>query len=597
MHRAIKQLPSILANQIAAGEVVERPASIIKELVENSIDAGADDIIIRIEDGGLKSISISDNGSGIQKDELILAISPHATSKVYNLEELENLHTMGFRGEALASISSVSRFTLKSRFQDAEFAYALEMEGKAEIPKIIPTQLNRGTTILARDLFFNTPARRKFLKSINTEFSHIEETIRRIALSHPEISFTLFHQDKAVLKLPKALDELTQKERLRQICGASFVNNMLRLDQTAVGLHLHGFIGKPTMMRSSNDLQYIYVNGRCVKDKHISHAIKQAYRDVLYGDKCPALVLFLDIDPQMVDVNVHPTKNEVRFRDGRLIHNFVVSSIEKTLAGVNLLGTRKDDIIPNIPPVNPIIQEPIFEIPKINQTRELFTSQVSINQQSQIQKTNLEDFKCKIDQGSIILNERFGKPLGQLNEIYILTQVHDGLIIVDMHAAHERVLYERLKATWREAPLSSQLLLVPKSINISHLHKQVLMEHLDLLNTLGFVIDELTEDSVVMREIPVILKDADLSKFLIQVLDDLELLGNSNSKEAYLDQILAEIACHSAVQAGQTLSFTQMNQLLKDMESTPRIDQCNHGRPTWKKWTMVELDQLFFRGR
>jgi DNA mismatch repair protein MutL len=603
MHHPIKILPTLLANQIAAGEVVERPASIVKELLENSIDAGADEIIIRIEEGGIKNISISDNGKGIPKEELLLAIMPHATSKIYSLDDLENLNTMGFRGEALASISSVSRFALKSRFNDHPVAYILEFEGKGEAPKIAPTQLNRGTTIIVRDLFFNTPARRKFLKSPNTEFRHIEEMVRRISLSYPEISFTLYHQDKLILKLPKALDEVMQRERLRQICGISFVNNMLRVDQGATGLHCHGFIGKPTLMRASTDLQYVYVNGRAVKDKFITHAIKQAYKDVLYGDKHPALVLFLDIDPQQVDVNVHPTKNEVRFRDGRLVHDFIVMSIEKTLAGVALLGTRKEEIL-NVVPVqghedsrlHAGYSENFFSKSSAPSQNELNLYQEFISAPQEINLAQVTPTHTALAEMPVPA-ARFGHALAQVHYIFILAEVADGLILVDAHAAHERVLYERLKNTWREVALATQVLLVPQSVMMGNFAKQTLMEHAALLAELGFIIDELTEESIVVREVPVVLAQADLSRFFNGLVHDFELLGASTSKEDYLDQILAEIACHSAIQAGQSLTLSQMNQLLQDMEYTPRIDQCNHGRPTWKKWSKSELDQLFLRGR
>lgn len=598
MHTPIQVLPPLLANQIAAGEVVERPASIIKELVENSIDAGADEIMIRIEEGGSKTISISDNGNGIPKDELMLAVSPHATSKIYSLDDLENLATMGFRGEALASISSVSRFTLKSRFKDESVAYALEMEGKGEIPKITPTQLSLGTTIIVNDLFFNTPARRKFLKSINTEFGHIEETVRRIALCYPEISFTLFHQDKCVFKLLKAVDELSQKERLRQICGANFVNNMLSLDQSAVGLHVHGFIGKPTFMRASADLQYLYVNGRAIKDKFINHAIKQAYKDVLYGGKYPALVLFLDVDPKQVDVNVHPTKNEVRFRDGRLVHDFIVSSISKALAGVNISDFRIDEAMSShTETFNTIVDNKInYQNNPAPHQNELSLYQELIPEPKSAPSFNFSAPQLPMT-AVVPTVSRFGRALAQLNNIFILAQGLEGLIIVDAHAAHERVIYERLKKSWRETAATTQMLLVPKSVQLGNLAKRILMEHFELLNELGFTIDELTEESIVIREVPVILAETDLEHFFTQVIHDFELVGNSTSRDDYLDQILAEIACHSAIQAGQTLTLSQMNQLLSDMEETPRMDQCNHGRPTWKRWSWQELDQLFLRGR
>lgn len=597
-HNPIKALPPLLANQIAAGEVVERPASVIKELVENSIDAGADEITIRVEEGGVKSITIADNGKGIHKDELVLAISPHATSKIYSLDDLESLTSMGFRGEALASISSVSRFTLKSRFKDHEFAYALEMEGKGEAPKIMPTQLNAGTTIIINDLFFNTPARRKFLKSTNTEFSHIEETVRRIALGYPEISFHLFHQDKVILKLPKALDEASQKERLRQICGAAFVNNMLQVDQSAVGLHMHGFIGKPTLMRSSADLQYVYVNGRIIRDKLIQHAIKQAYKDVLYGDKHPALVLFLEIDPKQVDVNVHPTKNEVRFRDGRLVHDFVRMNIEKTLAQTNdsmLSQITEKQITSNAHFVNKFDDHFIYQKEMKPKQDELNLYQNFIAEAQTSTETKQEAIALE----SVVVADtsRFGKALAQLAQIFILAETQDGLILVDAHAAHERVLYEKIKHSWRELASKSQMLLLPKSVPLGHLAKQVLLEHMDLLTQLGFIVDELTETSIVIRAVPVILAEADLEHFFTELAHDFELLGTSKSKEDFLDSILAEVACHSAIQAGQTLSLSQMNQLLQDMATTPRIDQCNHGRPTWKQWSLAELNQLFLRGR
>ena len=595
MHSEIKVLSPLLANQIAAGEVVERPASIVKELLENSMDAGADEIIVRIEEGGIKSISVSDNGEGIPHNELILAVSPHATSKIYSLTDLENLHTMGFRGEALASISSVARFTLKSRFVDAEIAYMLELEGKGDKPKLMPTQLNRGTLILVRDLFFNTPARRKFLKSINTEFSHIEEVIRRMALSHPEVSFTLYHQDKLILKLPKALDESIQKERLREICGPNFVANMLRLDQSAVGLHCHGFVAKPTFMRPNNSLQYVYVNGRTVKDKFINHAIRQAYKDMLYGDKHPALVLFLDIDPSQVDVNVHPTKHEVRFRDGRLVHDFIVSSIEKTLAETHkLLGSKKEALGIEGASFHPgfIGKNPVQNQEELSLYREWSSAPVKETAASPLNPRPENEIHAPTENSGF-----FGRALAQLQQIYILAECAEGLIIVDAHAAHERVLYERLKASWREAKLPTQLLLVPQNVHLTAFQKNILLEYRDLLERLGVVIDEFSEHSIVVREVPVLLKDADLSNFVHSLIADFELLGASRSNEDYLDQILAELACHSAVQAGQALSLSQMNQLLVDMGRTQRIDQCNHGRPTWKKWPIKALDQLFLRGR
>jgi DNA mismatch repair protein MutL len=582
--RPIQTLPSVLANQIAAGEVVERPASIVKELVENSIDAGAKNIEIRIEDGGLKLIQVVDDGSGIPQDQLILAVSPHATSKIYSLDELENLQTLGFRGEALASIVSVSRFVLKSRHLQAENAWSLQLEGGINAAQILPASLNQGTKIEVRDLFFNTPARRKFMKSAATEFNHIDEMLRKIAMSHAEIQFSLYHNQKLSWQVASVSNQATEIKRWQNLCGQNFYVQSKPVEASRVGFHLQGLITEPKYLKATSQTQYFFLNGRPVRDKLILHAIKEAFKDVLYGHNQPAYVLFLDVDPQTVDFNVHPAKLEVRFREGRQVHDFMLTELKKVLAAD---GLRIADSGQMPTQASPSCSVELASV-QLNQTRE----QPYVEQEQMIYGDLLNDLPVAQTEKSC----RFGEVISQLSGVFILSRHPEGLILIDMHAAHERILYERLKIDWRNQSLPKQGLLIPVTVQLSRTEWAIFKEYEPLFADLCLGIEEWVDQKILIRAVPALLAQADLTRFIQDLLHDLDLLGKVD-QEAYLDQILAEIACHSAIQANQKLSLYEMQQLLRDMENTPRIDYCNHGRPTWRLLKNDELDRLFLRGR
>lgn len=589
--RRIQILPSLLANQIAAGEVVERPASIVKELIENSIDAGAKTIEIRVNEGGMQSITLIDDGIGILKEDLILAITPHATSKIYSLEELENLHSLGFRGEALASIASVSRFSLKSRYQEATNAWEIQLEGKEATPELKPVSLATGTKIEVMDLFFNTPARRKFLKSQGTEFSHIEEVVRKIALSHMEIGFILQHNHKEIFRL----EANNPKKRLDQLCGKGFADQSLYIQVEKTGLTLEGWLVEPKYLKRSAQYQYFYVNGRPIRDKLIMHAIKEAYRDVLYGENQPQYIWFLEVDPRSVDFNVHPSKLEVRFREGRLLHDFIYSEVKKALKQEQqnpvICHDKTEDFPVSSPSTSlgPNIELRQYYKPQ-TQTFKNSTNTKALDLLFEVPTTELE-LPVKT------IQNKFGRAICQLKGLFILAENDIGLVIIDMHAAHERVLYERLKQNWHDQHWERQLLLLPQTIELTRAEEAVLKEHKNQIAQMGFEIDEWMDHKIIIREVPVTLAKSNLDRFMHDLLRDLELLGHSNQSEVYLDQILAEVACHSSIQAHQTLSLPEMQQLLKDMENTPNIGYCNHGRPTSRVLNIEELDRLFLRGR
>jgi DNA mismatch repair protein MutL len=577
--------------------VVERPASVVKELLENSIDAGASQIDIAIEEGGIKSIKITDNGKGIHYDDLPLAFSRHATSKIYTLDELESLGTLGFRGEALASISSVSRASLVSRQVDSDHAWEVFVEGRDQSIELKPAAHGVGTTIHIQDLFFNTPARRKFLKTENTEFSHIDEVVKRMALSHFNVGFSLSHNGKMIYQSPAAITELQQEQRITEFCGREFLKHAMKVEIEAHGLRLWGWVGLPTFSRSSADLQYFYVNDRIVKDKLVAHAVRQAYQDVLYGGRHPVFVLFLECEPSMVDVNVHPTKHEVRFREGRLVHDFIFSSLHRTIA-----ATRSQ----------PAAELAVAEMMSagIDQPSDMAAfnayAPAKPNTPMQVQET-IELYQTLIADPvftpqPIVVQEKndippMGYAIAQLQGIYILAETKEGLIIVDQHAAHERIMYERLKLQWQEQSLTAQALLVPLTIAISTKEKAYVEEHLEIFEQLGFEIDIFSENSLAIRQVPSIIKQKDVEPLIRDIINDLLNLGHSKQTQDYIDTILGGVACRGAIQAHHELSLHEMNALLRDMEITPRIDQCNHGRPTWTKLSMKELDSLFLRGR
>ena len=592
--RHIKALSPQLANQIAAGEVIERPASIVKEGLENSLDAGAQWIHVQIEQAGLSRIGIRDDGNGIAKDDLGLALQRHATSKIYTLNELEAIGTLGFRGEALASMAAVSRLVLTSRQQDSDHAWSVKVNHQQEVT-IAPASHEIGTSLEVADLFYNVPARRKFLKTPKTEFSHIEECVKRVALSHFNVAFALQHDGKTLFNVKSATSELAQEQRIASLIGKEFLQNSLHIDMEIAGLRLWGWVGLPTYSRSRNDGQYFYVNGRMVKDKLIGHAVRQAYQDVLYGGRHPVFVLYLECDPALVDVNVHPTKHEVRFREGRLVHDFLFRSLHKALAKSQPQAVLdKPAASPTAtfayPPPAPR-REPI----KVQEEMALYQAVAA----PMIEVTGQDTLSVapQGDEPQSNIVPPLGYALAQLKGIYILAENTQGLVIVDMHAAHERITYERLKQSWHDQKWAQQQLLVPLSMTVSSLEAAHVEAHLTVFAQLGIEIELLSDTSLVIRQVPALFKQAEMEKLIRAVIDDLVTVGRSAKIEQRIDTLLSTMACHGAVRANRQLTVPEMNQLLRDMEATERSGQCNHGRPTWCQLGLTELDQLFLRGQ
>ena len=582
----IQQLPDHLINQIAAGEVVERPASVIKELVENSLDAGAKTVQIDVLAGGQKLIRIRDDGNGIEKKEMPLALSRHATSKISSLDDLEAVASLGFRGEALPSIASVARLTLCSRTEGEDSAWLIEADG-GKISDATPAAHPIGTTVEVHDLFYNTPARRRFLRTERTEFGHVEKWVRRLALSRPSIGFTLTHNQRTVLQTPAAKSIEEQRQRIAKICGNAFAEQCVPLERDVEGIALFGWIGLPTFNRSQPDMQYWFVNGRSVTDKTLAHAVRHAYRDVLFHGRFPAYVLNLTMDPAGVDANAHPAKHEIRFRDGRRVHGVVSQTV-----GTALKDTRPGGH--NVAPI-PMTRESVFH-------------QGSMPLQSRPSASNVREtlatYRAMATAPSLAdvpENATEVPPLGfavaQLAGVYILAENKDGLVIVDMHAAHERITYEKLKKSFDDRKLVRQPLLVPESISVAESEANLIEQSGDLLAKLGLVVDRNGPTSVMVREVPALLKDSDVESLLRDVLSDLSEAGQSNRIEDAGDDYLATMACHHSVRANRLLTIDEMNALLREMERTERADQCNHGRPTWTTVTMSELDRLFLRGR
>ncbi|HNP65332.1 MAG TPA: DNA mismatch repair endonuclease MutL [Woeseiaceae bacterium] len=582
----IQQLPDHLINQIAAGEVVERPASVVKELVENSLDAGARAVQVDVVAGGQKLIRIRDDGNGIARDEIALSLSRHATSKISSLDDLEAVASLGFRGEALPSIASVARLTLCSRAAGHDSAWLIEANG-GTISEAMPAAHPTGTTVEVHDLFYNTPARRRFLRTERTEFGHIEKWFRRLALSRPEIDFTLTHNQRSVLQTPaaKTIDE--QRQRIAKICGAAFAEQCVFLEREVEGIALNGWIGLPTFNRSQPDMQYWFVNGRSVTDKTLAHAVRHAYRDVLFHGRFPAYVLNLTMDPTGVDANAHPAKHEVRFRDGRRVHGVVAQSV-----GAALKDTRPGG----------------HDLAPIPMTRESVFHQGSMSLQSRpvssAVRETLATYRAMATAPSLAdvpENANEVPPLGfavaQLAGVYILAENKDGLVVVDMHAAHERIAYEKLKKSYHDRTLVRQPLLVPESIAVAESEANLIEERGEVLGRLGLVVDRTGPGSVMVREVPALLKDSDVESLLRDVLSDLSEAGISSRIEEAGDDTLATMACHGSIRANRLLTIDEMNALLREMERTEHADQCNHGRPTWTAITMSELDRLFLRGR
>jgi DNA mismatch repair protein MutL len=603
----IRLLSSRLANQIAAGEVVERPASVAKELLENCLDAGATRIDIDVESGGAKLIQVRDNGSGIAADELCLALARHATSKIASLEDLEQVGSLGFRGEALASIGSVSRLMLTSNaMASGSEGSSAFCEGRDMEVQLRPAPHPRGTTVEVRDLFFNTPARRKFLRTEKTEFNHLEEVVKRLALSRFDVAFCLRHNGKVIHNLKVAIEAAERQRRVATICGPAFMEQAIAIESEAAPYRLYGWVGLPTFSRSQADLQYFFVNGRVIRDRLIAHAVKQAYRDVLYHGRHPAFVLYLELNPAQVDVNVHPTKHEVRFRDGRAVHNFIFSSLHRALADVRpgqespaLPGTAAQLTTADGMAIDTITGE-------IRSQAALAWGNTSVGRsggyQAPLGARVGEQMRAyarlhELPEPGAEEVPPLGYALAQLKGVYILAENAHGLVLVDMHAAHERITYERLKIAADQAGIRSQPLLVPQSMAVSQREVAIAVQHGDLFQRLGMVVEVGGEESLLLRQIPVVLRDSDVEQLLRDVLADLIEYGSSERIEAHMDEILSTMACHGAVRANRRLTIPEMNALLRDMEETERSGQCNHGRPTWTQLALEELDKLFMRGR
>jgi DNA mismatch repair protein MutL len=607
----IHSLPTQLVNQIAAGEVVERPSSVVKELVENCFDAGARQIHIEIEQGGARLIKVRDDGCGIFKDDLPLALSRHATSKIATLKDLEQVASMGFRGEALPSISSVARLTLISRITDADCAWRVHADGTEQDFDPQPDPHPQGTTIDVRDLFYNTPARRKFLKSEKTEFGHIEALVRRMALSRFDTGFVLSHNQKEIFNLKPARTDQDQEQRIADICGSAFIENAVAIDFEASGLQLTGWVGLPTFSRSQQDLQFFYVNGRLVRDKLVSHAVKQAYQDVLYHGRHPVFVLYLSLDPALVDVNAHPAKLEVRFREGRLVHDFLFSALHRSLADLRPGGQIsavpiqiRDELslLPQTP--MPIASsagsfeaKPSYRTWRPEQVALPFKVEEDIKLYASLYSAEGPQAQREMPLPASREIPPLGYAVAHLHTIYILSETQNGIILVDTHAAHERVCYEQLKQQYHKNSVVTQPLLLPIKIKVSAKEADLADQEQEFFASFGFEIDRSGPETLLLRSVPALLAQSDLEALIRDVLADMSEIGMSQRIEEHSNQILATIACHGAVRAHRRLTVNEMNALLRDMEQTERIGQCNHGRPTWIELSTQELDRFFLRGQ
>lgn len=630
----IHQLSPRLSNQIAAGEVVERPASVIKELLENSIDAGASQIDIEVEQAGIKLMRVRDNASGIFKDDLALALSRHATSKVHDVEDLEGISSLGFRGEALASISSVSRLSLSSSQDESGQGWIVSVEGKEMEAEVRPIAHGKGSSVEVRDLFFNTPARRKFLRTEKTEFNHIEEAVKRLALRHFNVGFQLRHNQKSVLNLKPAASQLEKERRVAMICGSDLIKNVVAVDVKHNDMHLYGWMGEPSYSRSQAVNQYFYVNGRIVRDKVVSHAVRQAYKDVLYQNRHPVYILYLDLDPRAVDVNVHPTKHEVRFRESRQVHDFLYRSLHRVIAdirpgdGTTAVSNTSENA--TLEPVSSPHQEQQMQIrpsdtpsqkvlglsssaPSISQHGQGFSSSnasgFTERPQSASVAEQLSSYKSLVGSETSVASESsaasgdeseippLGYAIAQLHGIYILAQNREGLIIVDMHAAHERISYERLKESFHSGGVVSQPLLVPITVHLSKREVECVEHHQEVFQSLGLRLESMGPESIVIRQLPALLRDADTEALVRDTIADLLEHGSTSRTEDFTNHLLATMACFGSVRANRQLSILEMNALLRDMERTERSGQCNHGRPTWVQKSITELDKMFLRGQ
>jgi DNA mismatch repair protein MutL len=588
----IHTLPSHLINQIAAGEVVERPASVVKELVENSLDAGAGAITIEIDAGGTRLIRVNDDGCGIDRDQLVSALSRHATSKINSLHDLQNIASLGFRGEALPSIASVSRLTLRSHLQQADHAWKLQAREDAQP---LPDALPQGTQVEVLELFYNVPARKKFLRTEQTEYRHIETLFKNMALSHPAVAFKLIHNQKVVYQLASVQNPADQGRRLAALCGKSFAESLVEIDISTDHLRLQGWVALPTFNRSQADMQYFFVNQRMVRDKLINHAVRQAYQDVLFHGRHPAYVLSLTMDARELDVNVHPQKHEVRFRNSRMVHDFLFRSLHQALGEV--LPAQQIDspgfaLADNVAAIQP-------DQSALNLAQQ-YRGDRAVNVREQMQSyaalltPNAQPVGTEAGQQEI---PPLGFALAQLKGIYILAENSGGMIIVDMHAAHERIVYERMKQNALQEDVIAQPLLVPITFNVSQAEADLVEESAGFFSHLGFNVERLGPEQIRLRAIPALLKNADSEQLLRDVLADLVEHGDSQRIQEYQNEMLSTMACHASVRANRLLSLDEMNALLRDIEQTERSGQCNHGRPTWKQLSLDQLDKFFLRGQ
>ncbi|MDR2112637.1 MAG: DNA mismatch repair endonuclease MutL [Candidatus Accumulibacter sp.] len=599
----IQLLPDRLISQIAAGEVVERPSSVLKELLENALDAGGTAIQIQLEEGGVRLIRVTDDGGGIARDELALALTRHATSKIASLADLERVSTLGFRGEALASIAAVARLALTSRQPGSAHAWRVlaETGGAPE-----PAALLAGTVVEMRDLYYNTPARRKFLKSEATEFAHCAEAVKRIALSRPDVAFTLAHNGRVSLHLARG----DAASRAGAILGEDFLAESRAVDTVSGPLRLFGHCAAPAHSRPRGDAQYCYVNGRFVRDKLLAHALREAYQDMLHGSRYPAYCLFLEIDPAMVDVNVHPAKTEVRFRDSRAVHQFVLQAVQKALSSPLAAAASSRQSFPaQLRPVPAAAPGRDSTPPDAGQSCSWMPRQTSLRVAEPVTAAyyafNRAAFasppsaaETPADDPSASAGEPpLGYALAQLHGIYILAQNAQGMVLVDMHAAHERILYEKLKQALDEQRIATQALLIPAVFAADALDVAAVEEHAGVFSGLGFDIAPLGPAQLTVRAVPALLQAADPALLVRGLLGELREHGVSQLLTARRNELLATMACHGAVRARRQLSLPEMNALLRQMEETERADQCNHGRPTWTRLSLRELDALFLRGR
>ncbi|WP_018141993.1 DNA mismatch repair endonuclease MutL [Thioalkalivibrio sp. ALJ7] len=630
---AIAKLSEQLINQIAAGEVIERPASVVKELLENALDAGATRVDVRLEQGGIRLIQISDNGGGIFRDEMPLALSRHATSKIACMDDLEALHTLGFRGEALPSIASVSRLSLTSMVEGERNGWRLTGDGSDIFREAAPAAHPVGTTVEVRDLFFNVPARRKFVRTERTEYNHCENVIRTQAACCPEVAFSLRHNDRVTLDLPAAGDP---GERVRALLGDAFMEHATPVDEQRAGLTLSGWLGSPTQSRAQPDQQFFFVNGRAIRDRVLAAAVRKAYQDVLYHGRHPMFVLELELDPTQVDVNAHPTKQEVRFRESRMVHDFIFHALHKALAALRPGDAGHAAAVPGMGASAPRERggawpeqqdrplsgldgpsaggyAPAREPRPASGSRDpgFGAAWAEFRGGASVAEARPAGYAATAYEAAAVTAAStapeppadadgmppLGFALGQVAETFILAESAQGLIVVDMHAAHERITYERLKREWEGARVTSQPLLVPETLEVTPAEAELAEEHAGLLGEFGFELDRAGPETLTLRAAPALLRDQDVAQLVRDVLADLASVGYSHRAEGAMNAVLGTIACHGSVRSGRRLTLPEMNQLLRDMEATERSGQCNHGRPTWVELDHQALDRLFLRGR